>query len=272
MLTIEQLQAIEQLQKECEKEDNMQLKLNWEMLQQREDQSMDFFHMENGELVAYLALYGFGSTVEVCGMVKPSERRKRYFSTLWNEAVKTIEKKGFQKVLLNAPASLESAKGWLAEQSCTYGFSEFQMMWEKQPMEESNEVLVRDAQKEDENLEVLLDVLAFHMSKEDARAHYERVKKNLGEQYFMIEADGQTVGKIRVSRMDGEAWIYGFSVLPQFQGKGYGRKALRNVVKKEHEAGYSVHLEVETKNEHALRLYESIGFTVVHGQDYYLWN
>ena len=107
MLTVEQLHAIEKLQKSCEKVDGIELKLNWEMLRQRDDQSMDFFYEKHGELVAYLALYGFGSTVEVCGMVKPSERRNHYFSKLWREALLAIEKKGFEKILLNAPASLQ---------------------------------------------------------------------------------------------------------------------------------------------------------------------
>ena len=79
------------LQNACEKVDSIELKLNWEMLRQRVDQSMDFFYEENGELVAYLALYGFGSTVEVCGMVMPDERRNHYFSKLWREALLTIE-------------------------------------------------------------------------------------------------------------------------------------------------------------------------------------
>ena len=72
--------------------------------------------------------------------------------------------------------------------------------------------------------------------------------------------------------MDGEAYIYGFAILPEFQGKGYGGKALRNIVKKEHDAGYSVGLDVEAKNMHALRLYENIGFKIIQAQDYYLWN
>ena len=122
------------------KVDGIELKLNWEMLRQRDDQSMDFFYEKHGELVAYLALYGFGSTVEVCGMVKPSERRNRYFSKLWREALLAIEKKGFEKILLNAPEASKSAKAWLANQPCTHAFSEFQMRWEEQPLRESDEI------------------------------------------------------------------------------------------------------------------------------------
>ena len=79
MLTKEQLQEIEKLQKECEAHDGIQLKLNWEMLRTRDSDHLDFQHYENDELVAFLGIYAFGSTAEICGMVKPSERRKGSF-------------------------------------------------------------------------------------------------------------------------------------------------------------------------------------------------
>ncbi|WP_318614060.1 GNAT family N-acetyltransferase [Sporosarcina sp. YIM B06819] len=272
MLTTEQLHAIEVLQKECEQADTIQLKLNWDMLRQRDDQSMDFFYEENGQLIAYLALYGFGSTVEVCGMVKPSKRRNHHFSTLWQQALQVIAEKGFRKIILNAPASSVSAKAWLATQHCTYTFSEFQMQWTQQALEASEDVVIRLALPTDAAFEIQLDVVAFNMSEEDARHHYEDVKDRTEEQRFIIVVDGTDVGKIRVSTIDGESYIYGFAILPEFQGKGYGGKALRNIVKQQHQAGYSIGLDVEAKNMHALRLYETIGFKTIQAQDYYLWD
>lgn len=272
MLINEQLHAIEVLQKECEQADTIQLKLNWDMLRQRDDRSMDFFYEENGQLIAYLALYGFGSTVEVCGMVKPSDRRNHHFSDLWHRALQVIKEKGFHKILLNAPASSASAKAWLATQACTYVFSEFQMLWAQQPLEESQDILIRRSLPSDATFEIQLDVQSFKMSAEDAQHHYDDIKNRTDEHRFIIVADGTDVGKIRLSQIDGEAYIYGFAILPEFQGKGYGRKALRNIVKQQHEAGLSVGLDVEVKNNHALRLYESIGFKTVQAQDYYLLN
>ncbi|WP_203247181.1 GNAT family N-acetyltransferase [Sporosarcina beigongshangi] len=272
MLTSEQLHAIEVLQKECEHADTIQLKLNWDMLRQRDDLSMDFFYEENGQLIAYLALYGFGSSVEVCGMVKPSERRKHHFSSLWKQALQVIEDKGFQKILLNAPASSIPAKEWLAAQPCTYEFSEFQMQWVQRSLEASEDIELRQAISSDSAFEIQLDVLAFQMSEEDAWHHYEDVKNRTEEYRFIIVAEGNDVGKIRVSKIDGEAYIYGFAISPEFQGKGYGGKALRNIVKQQHDAGYNIGLDVEAKNSHALRLYENIGFVSVQAQDYYLWN
>ncbi|KAA0965914.1 GNAT family N-acetyltransferase [Sporosarcina sp. ANT_H38] len=272
MLKESQLIAIKQLQKECEKADNIQLKLNWEMLREREGRKMDFFHEVNGELVAYLALFGFGTTVEVCGMVKPKERRKGYFTKLWQEALVSIEQYDFSTQLLNTPSSSTSAKEWLSSRSYSYAFSEYQMRWLEQPIEASDDVLIRKTKPSDANLEVKLDVLAFGMDEDDARTHLERIKERHDEQFLMIEADNRTVGKLRVNRIDGEAWIYGFAILPEFQGRGYGRKVLRNIVKSEHEAGNQICLEVEAKNARALILYESVGFVKVQGQDYYKKN
>ncbi len=44
---------------------------------------------------------------------------------------------------------------------------------------------------------------------------------------LMIDVNEETIGKIRVKREEGQAGIYGFSILPEQQGKGIGRKVLR---------------------------------------------
>jgi ribosomal protein S18 acetylase RimI-like enzyme len=95
------------------------------------------------------------------------------------------------------------------------------------------------------------------------------IRETSSDECLIIEASGKTAGKMRVAESNGEAWIYGFAVFPELQGKGIGRKALSRVVKMEHQKGRSVFLEVEAKNAHALRLYESCGFRSYHSQDYY---
>ncbi|MBW9234800.1 GNAT family N-acetyltransferase, partial [Leptospira santarosai] len=119
------------------------------------------------------------------------------------------------------------------------------------------------------DMRIRLDIEAFGVPAEDAKAMESRIDSDEDTDMLMIEVNDLTIGKIRVKREDGQAWIYGFSILPEFQGKGTGRKVLQNVVRKQSELGHSVHLEVETKNAHALKLYESVGFEVVHAQDYY---
>lgn len=272
MLTSKQLLDIEMLQKECEAHDHIQLKLNWEMLRNRETDQFDFLQYENEELVAFLGLYAFGSTVEVCGMVKPKERRKNHFTRLFQQGMAMAKQKGFKRILLNAPASSSEAKAFLTKNGAIYGFSEHQMQWKEKHLEEVQGFTLRLANSEDLEMRIRLDIEAFDIAREEAQAMESRIDRDGDNNMFMIDVNEETVGKIRVKRENGEAWIYGFSILPTHQGKGIGRKVLKRVVKDQSVLGHSVHLEVETLNSHALGLYESIGFQVVHAQDYYTYD
>lgn len=269
MLTTKQFSDIEQLQKEVEAYDLLELKLNWEMLGARDSDSHDFFYYENDQLIAFIGLYSFGSTVEVTGMVKPGERRKGYFKELFEEAMNAANKIGYKKILLNAPASAEAAHKFLKNQEAIYQFSEHQMQWKPQPLSESTGFLLRQAESADLDTRIRLNVESFDLSLEDAMAIESRISTEQDTDILMIDVNNVTIGKIRIQKEGNQAWIYGFSILPEYQGRGIGRKVLRHVVKQQSEAGYSVHLDVETKNTNALGLYEDIGFVVMHAQDYY---
>jgi len=272
MRTLEELKAIKALQKEVEAHDHLEMKLNWEMLEDRESNEYDFLHYENDELVAFLGLYGFGSTVEVTGMVKPNSRREGHFTRLFDEVMSTVSKLGFTKILMNAPASSEAAKAFLQMKGAIYSFTEHQMQWQPVELPEATGFTLRPAEDRDRELRVQLDIKAFGLTREDSLATEGRITAEPDTDLWMIEVEGEPVGKVRVKREEGQAWIYGFAILPEHQGKGIGRNVLRRVVKDQSEGGYSVHLEVEATNAHALRLYESVGFKVHHAQDYYTYS
>lgn len=272
MIAENQFDEIKMLQEICEAEESFQLKLNWEMLLTRNaEEENDFFHYENGRLVGFLGLYGFGNSVEVCGMVAPKYRRKGIFTELFAKAQNVMKDRGFTEILINAPANSVSAKGFLRTVPCKYDFTEYQMKWQETDLDEAGDVAIRPATESDLEMEINLDVQSFKRSPEDARASNLSLKQEKEQQFFMIEVEGRPVGKIRISHIDEEAWIYGFAVLPEFQGKGIGigKSALSLVVMKEHRQGNPIFLEVEAKNAHALKLYEACGFRAYHSQDYF---
>lgn len=145
------------------------------------------------------------------------------------------------------------------------------MEWQAKAVAETDDIVLRKAASEDYEMRVRLSVTGFGIDEEDAKV-IERNDYGDNTEVLMIEGVEGTIGKIRVTREEGQAWIYGFAILPEHRGKGIGRKVLSRVVQEQHAAGYSVHLEVETKNDHALGLYESVGFKAVHAQDYYNFN
>jgi ribosomal protein S18 acetylase RimI-like enzyme len=269
LLTSKQIIDIKDLQKACEAGEPFELKLNWDMLKTRpENEINDFFHYEEDKLVGFLGVYGFGNKVEICGMVHPDYRRKGIFTQLFKDAERLIEERKYKQVLLNAPSNSQSAKEFLQTISCSYSFSEHQMKWQEKDLVEQNDVTLRvSSTAEDLETEIQLDVQCFGYEEEDARVYNEQIR--LVDEYYIIEWDGKSVGKMRLSYTDGEAWVYGFAVLPEYQGKGIGRKALTNVILQAQRDGFPIFLEVEAKNANALKLYESCGFKSYHSQDYY---
>ncbi|WP_251027073.1 MULTISPECIES: GNAT family N-acetyltransferase [unclassified Bacillus (in: firmicutes)] len=126
MLIKEELIEIKALQEVCEKEGGFQLKLNFDMLENRiGNKKEDFFHYEDGRLVGFLGCYGFGEKVELCGMVHPDYRRKGLFSKLLEMGLGEAKKR-FITVLLNAPTDSLSAKQFLKNIPCVFSFAEYQ--------------------------------------------------------------------------------------------------------------------------------------------------
>ncbi|EKN67598.1 GNAT family acetyltransferase [Neobacillus bataviensis LMG 21833] len=273
MLTKKHLVEIKALQKVCEQEGGFQLKLNFDMLENRVgNYKEDFFHYEDGKLVGFLGSYGFGDKVELCGMVHPDYRRKGIFSSLLKMGIEEAKKRNSRTILLNAPTVSQTAKELVNTIPCTFSFAEYQMKWQETELSVDPAVILRSSfSKEDREAEIKLDVLCFEFKENEAKGFEQMIEENSSDQKLIIEVDGKTAGKMRVSESNGEAWIYGFAVFPELQGKGIGRKALSKVVKMEHQKGLPIFLEVEAKNAHALKLYESCGFRSYHSQDYYLY-
>ena len=274
MLTKEQISDIKELKQICETEEGYELKLNVDMLENRNGEfKEDFFHYEGGKLVGFLGSYFFGRKAEFCGMVHPAYRRKGMFTNLLEQGLLEARNRDVKSILLNAPASSISAKGFLKNIPCTYAFSEHQMKWHGKELIGDTSVSLRPYDyARDKEVEIQLDVLGFGMEEEDARDYVETIKEQEDSQRFIIMADRKIAGKIRVSEMDREAWIYGFVVFPEMRGKGIGRSALSQVVRMEKEKGLSIFLDVEAKNDRALSLYESCGFKSYQSQDYYEYN
>lgn len=263
MLTEKHLFDVYVLQDICEDHEDIELKLNWETLKNRKEKQ-DFFHYENERLVGFLGVYKFGNEYEICGMVHPDYRRKGIFTSLLNEAKEVIPSE--EVILMNAPAQSKSAKAWLETNNCHYSFSEHQMQWKKRELEiDHPEVQLRPASEEDIPFLVLVDQMSFGIAEPPNELSEDK-------QAYVIEVQNEAIGKILLERSVEQSWIYGFAILPQYQGKGYGRAALTKIVLTESQSNPNIFLDVETENNNALKLYEECGFVSFHTQDYYRLN
>lgn len=269
ILNKKQLRDLERLQQESEQGD-FTLKLNWDTLRSRNGiMQNDFLHYEKGQLVGFVGLYDFGSKLEMCGMVHPEFRRRGIFTNLVNEALDAALGREAREIILNTPGPSQSGKEFLKRLPCEFAFSEYQMKWTPTELSDYEDIVIRPSRELDAETEIQLDIQCFQFLEKEAREYYQRIQFEHTLKTLMIEADGKTVGKIRVDHSEGEAWIYGFSIFPEYQGKGIGKKVLKKIVANQHDLGYEIFLEVEATNAHALKLYESCGFKTIQRQDYY---
>ncbi|PGL68888.1 GNAT family N-acetyltransferase [Bacillus sp. AFS055030] len=272
-MTDKQFNEITVLQDTCEKFDEITLKLNWEMLRNRKnDVNEDFFHYEEDQLVGFLATYYFGEKVEICGMVHPNFRRKGIFSSLLNEALNSLS--SVKTILLNAPKASASAKEFIRHQkNCSYSFSEYQMVWKNQEVKEYTPIVkFKKAELVDFAFISNLDVVCFGFENSDAQKYNQRILNEPNRHIYIIEVNNEKIGKMSLLRENNESWIFGFAILPEYQGKGYGKNALLQIIQKEHEIGNEIHLEVALENSNAKKLYIDCGFRQYNTQDYYKMN
>ncbi|MCM3317425.1 GNAT family N-acetyltransferase [Rummeliibacillus stabekisii] len=77
---------------------------------------------------------------------------------------------------------------------------------------------------------------------------------------------------------DGEYWIYRLMIDAQYQGKGYGKAAMKKLMSliKEDTAHHMIYLSFEPENEGAKALYEKLGFKgdgrVIEGEIVYKYS
>ncbi|GGJ12469.1 GNAT family N-acetyltransferase [Paenibacillus hunanensis] len=276
MLKLSQLSDILELQHTCEQHDGITLKLNWDMLKHRSPgMQEDFFSYEEGKLVSFLALYGFGRKIEVCGMTHPEYRRQGHFSRLWQQAIGSEAITRMNRVLFNTPHNSIAGQQWVQSHHARLDSTEYSMKLEHGEHSllgqfEGKEIAqLRRFREEDTDLWARLDADAFGISEFSTIAALASPSRSLTKIMLVIEHSGLAVGKIEIDRQDEHSWIYGFAVDPALRGHGIGRSALRQVALQEHARGNHVWLDVSATNPRALHLYESCGFVQQDIQDYY---
>lgn len=261
---------IRNLEAVCYAIEQLTLKLNWDMLDNRPlDELNDFLYYENEELVGFLGLYALGGQIEITGMVHPNHRRKGIFSQLFSKAMQECKSRGVERVLFiterHGIAGQEFAKsaGW------SYVFSEYRMKLDVPVNRDipNHGITLRRAQPGDFSELFRLDEVGFGAS---------TVLDESGEappfyhSTYIAELEERFLGKIGVTMEGQSSYIFGFVIKPEVRGCGYGREVLQLTIERlSAEGKLPVILEVAVENEKALKLYQSCGFETVTVYDYY---
>jgi ribosomal protein S18 acetylase RimI-like enzyme len=280
-LTQAEQSAIKQLTEICNRAENLHMRLSFTMLRERSGKEYnDFLYYEQGMLIGYLELDEWGlDEKEVVAMVHPGFRRKRIFSVLLAAAREECQQRAIRNLLLicerSSPAGQACAKAIGARRS----FSEHEMVLANfQECYTFDERLsIREARRDD--IDAIATVLSASFDDPEPLVTANLLKRFSQEPsprvYLATFGEGELscnepVGTLRLDEFDGVIGIYGFGVIPDYRGRGYGRQILEETIRAIRTTSQRpIMLDVETDNASAIGLYKSCGFDIKTTYDYY---
>lgn len=276
-LSQHELEQIEQLAQVCNDFEGLDLKLNWNVLRTRSGKAIDdFLYYADGILVGYLALFAFNSKeAEIGAMVHPDYRRRGVFSRLLQEARSEVARRGIPDILLVVEAASKSGQAFITSLPVRYDHSEYKMELQGEPVQNvfHQRLHFREAQAGDVRDLAHITALAFDIPEEEVQWYTSERLQTPDRHFYVGEVDGKVIGKLDVNLDEQTGFIYGFGVLPEYRGQGYGREILARTIQEIKNTGRrKIVLEVATDNPHALGLYHSCGFRETGSYEYYRYS
>jgi|GEM_PF-104677 ribosomal protein S18 acetylase RimI-like enzyme len=247
---------------------------------------------------------------EVSGMVHLVYRRRGIFTELLSAAQDETRRRHIPTLLLIIEHASSSGQAFVGQLATTYDHSEYKMVLEqfRQPAGFNERLQFREARIDDLPMFKQITAEAFGMADDEVDWYSVHALENPARRYYLAslsnvdivqhpanasmaqgdqsiayshspqEADtgalnGPTemvIGKLDVSLEGQSAFVYGFAVLPEYRGRGYGRQILARTIQELLAQGRErIALEVATENRNALSLYQSCGFKETGSYDYY---
>ncbi|MGZ4123691.1 MAG: GNAT family N-acetyltransferase, partial [Tumebacillaceae bacterium] len=168
----------------------------------------------------------------------------------------------------------QAGKAFVQSLGATYEFNEYWMsLQEKKELPMTHPLQLRLAQEEE--LDFVGDAMAAAFDGFEKEVYVNSIapmEKQTNSERYLILHDETPVGTLAISfPHENAAFVFGFCVLPEYQGRGYGRQALMLAVQNMRAIGReTIDLEVACENLSALGLYQSCGFQVASANDYYV--
>jgi ribosomal protein S18 acetylase RimI-like enzyme len=236
------------------------------------DYNTIFLAYSDGTLAGFCTLDGM-QEIELCGGVYPALRRQGIGRALLETARAECRRRSAVKLLLICEQLSRSGQGFVATLDAPLEFAEHRMDLDVAATglpAVSHSLELRPATRGDQQAIAHISALGFERDEVSVLAHLVADMESPVERFFVALRDGIPMGTLKIFYAPPRALIYGFTVLPEYQGRGYGREILHQTIRLLSEEGWThIGLEVETENLRAYNLYLSSGFQHLTTYGYY---
>ncbi|MEH7883775.1 GNAT family N-acetyltransferase [Bacillus sp. JJ1609] len=276
----EDYELVHQLQARCIEHDKtaLKLELDYKLGVTGEKNGVqninEFMYFDGERLIGYIGICSFGGPWEVNGMVDPEYRRQGVFTKLFELVLAEAKRKDSKGMLLLSDRQSDSGQKFIAATDARYNHSEYEMYLKGEPAQQQSGLSFRKANNADamelarQNAIYFNDEQEVEINPEDLPMPEEEEKR--GMTCYLVEKDGEIIGKVNLQVTSKIGAIFGLGVLPEHRRKGYGRSLLLMAIEKLKEANAKdIMLQVAAENANALNLYKSCGFEETSTMDYY---
>jgi len=241
------------------------------------DQEIKYLYLlyEENKLVSFLFMFiPTREEAEISAYTLPEYRRRGYFKKLLTEAVEELKSYDIKDVLFVCESQSLSGKECINSLGADYDFTEYYMKFDKtsNALDKINEFKTKFYIPDRSDIKRLAYVSAqvFEESVEDEEEFIANCFNSTNRKNYATVLGDQIIGIGSGYFGYEEVAIYGLGILPEFQGKGYGRELIIHIVNHLLKNGHeNITIEVESKNTPAFNLYKSSGFITETAFDYY---
>lgn len=270
-LSAQQLTDLEKLCDLCKATDSNLVAFYKHYLSQKRSSPCNILYYQQNQLIGFLSLFFFyKDACEIALMVAPAHRRDGIASRLIKECLSLIKTQPINTLIFSAPSELNTH--WLSIKGFHHCGSEYQMQrLQGAPLMVQNDSLIlRLAILEDIEALCAIDRLCFQTQQSNLEGRFHELLNSQSHRLFLALKDGNPIGKAHVSFQQETNQLSDIGIIPSLQGQGYGSLLISHCINFAQSANKKpVSLDVETTNQHALKLYTQLGFTVVNAYDFW---
>lgn len=270
------IEDIRQLESSCKKQGKLTSDIFLDnSLNFNSDIKSTFLLYQDDTLISLLTMFiPTPKEAEISGFTLPGFRRKGYFKKLLGEASCELKKYEVIDILFVCEEQSLQGKAVIKKLEGSYDFTEYSLKYNKANVitadhDLSKIRLYKPSVQESETL-ITVTQQIFNDSYKDTKSMVKNAFESEFRDQYLADLDGEFIGVCGVSFEKDGAYIFGFGILPKYQGKGYGKDMLKlvldDLIKKNVD---TIMIDVNSTNERAYNLYKKYGFRVQTAIEYY---
>ena len=243
-------------------------------------ENLDSFYLlyDQKQLVSVLTILQMNEReVEVSGYTLPDKRKKGYFEALLDVAEDEVLDFGINYIQFVIEPNSSSGKMAASSLEASYTKSEYLLSLKLEDYTKKHSEFLLD-------LKFMVSPLTYRGIMQAAYIHSEIFNNELEESEKLMQnvldtntmvcycakLGDELIGICNVNYGKEKASIFGYGILPKYQGKGYGIGLINYVLRQLIEEKITeVTLQVSSNSKKAMKIYDYLGFQVISQYDYY---